>query len=292
MKTDQLPLPVRLLQVSCMAVFLGRAWQHLLWDAPFRTLLWDEGLLKGFVESTFDVTWFEYVTSPTTDLVIQILIRSTGIIYLLGIFATWLVFSKKWEKFSRFLLLLGSVGLFMLAVLYCKEKYYQLGQLIEYSSQFGAPLLLWWVSKSETKRVPVTAIKVAIALTFIGHGLYALGYYPLPGHFVDMTINTLGVSEEFAKSMLFAAGVIDMIVAIGIFIPAIQQPMLLYMVAWGVLTSLARITAHIDAQLFTATLGQWLHETIYRVPHAVFPMIAFIIIRSIKPKEEVILENA
>ena len=49
----------------------------------------------------------------------------------------------------------------------------------------------------------VLYLKIAIALTFSAHGLYAIGYYPQPGVFVDMLINILHFSETTAKDFLF-----------------------------------------------------------------------------------------
>jgi len=44
---------VPVLRISCCCLLVGRAWQHLFWDAPFRAFLWDEHLLQGIVEGFF-----------------------------------------------------------------------------------------------------------------------------------------------------------------------------------------------------------------------------------------------
>ncbi|PWJ44201.1 hypothetical protein [Sediminitomix flava] len=262
------------LSISAFCVLIGRAFQHLVWDAPFRTLLWDEALLRNFVENTLAFDWFSYVTSPVTDQWINATITLFGVLYLLAALS---IFGLQKEgilrKLGMGLQLISSVALIFLAFLYAKEKFMQLAQFLEYSAQFSAPFLLWYMIRNREKEFPVLAAKVIIALTFICHGLYAVGFYPLPGKFLDMTIATLGVSEDQAKYMLLVAGILDFIVAIGIFISKIERPMLIYMVVWGSLTSLARLTGHFHLEFLENTFLQWLPAVIYRVPHALLPFI-------------------
>ncbi|MBB6460437.1 DoxX-like family protein [Flammeovirga kamogawensis] len=262
------------LSISTFCVFIGRATQHLVWDAPFRTLLWDEGLLKGFVENIMGYDWFNYVTSPTTDTWINGSITAFGILYLLAALSVFVLHKEGiLKQIGLKLQIFGALGLMFLAFLYSKEKFMQLGQLLEYSAQFTAPLLLWYVITYKEERFPLIFAKVVIALTFICHGLYAVGFYPVPGKFVDMTIATIGVTESTAKTLLLVAGIMDFIVAIGIFIPRIAKPMLIYMVVWGTLTSMARLTGHFHIEFLGNTLLQWLPAVIYRVPHALLPLI-------------------
>jgi len=65
-------------------VFLGRAWQHLYWDAPFRAFLWDEALLSGFVEQWLSMDWEAYITSMEVDKNISWSIKCFGVLYLMG----------------------------------------------------------------------------------------------------------------------------------------------------------------------------------------------------------------
>ena len=74
----------RILRISVFSVFLGRAWQHLFWDAPYRTLFWDEELLQPLIENIFNISWSKYVTAASTDLWIQNCVFYTGVLYLLG----------------------------------------------------------------------------------------------------------------------------------------------------------------------------------------------------------------
>ena len=56
-------------------------------------------------------------------------------------------------------------------------------------------LLLLYKESISYKQL-VFGLKVAIALTFTCHGLYAVGYYPRPGKFIQMTMTILGTNKE------------------------------------------------------------------------------------------------
>lgn len=269
---------IRILKISCVCLLFGRAWQHLLWDAPFRAFFWDEGLLKGIVEGIFGIAWSDYVTSASGDAAIQITIKATGIFYLLvGMLVIYI--RPNMKKIGAISLLLASASLGILALLYCKEKFFHLGQFFEYASQFAAPLFLYVVlfHKVNIRHFSV-AIKVAIALTFICHGLYAYGYYPRPGNYVDMTLNILPIGEPAAHTLLKTMGILDFVAAAALFIPKVQVPALIYTFVWGALTALARIIAHIDFSMFWASTNQWMFEVLIRVPHATLPLVILIIL--------------
>lgn len=259
------------LRIICIAVFAGRAWQHLFWDAPFRTVLWDEALLKFIVESIGDMSWYDYVTSEVVDQRIQWIIKLTGVFYaLLAILSAYI--KPSMENLGR-LLPVGSTFLLVLALLYCKEKFFHIGQFFEYTAQFMTPTLLYLVlfSKIDNRQF-ILLTKGAIALTFICHGLYAINYYPRPGNFVDMVINILHIGEPAAHTLLAVAGMLDFIIAIALFIPICANTALVYAFIWGLLTSLARIWANFQPEFALQTLNQWGFESIYRLPHAGLPL--------------------
>ena len=269
----------KLIQFSAFSVLLGRAWQHLYWDAPFRTLLWDEALLSGIVSNWLAMDWETYITSMEVDDQISWSIKCFGVLYLLC--ALTALFIKKSPRFLHHLLLIGALGLISLALLYCKERFFSIGQFLEYTLQFGSPLFLWWYISSKevfpTKNFGLV-LKVAIALTFTCHGLYALGYYPIPVQFMEMTMNILGVDEDTAKTFLTIAGVLDFLVAFGIFLPwRWAKFFLLYAIFWGFGTTIARVWAYFDWEWLDYVLLQWLHESIMRMPHFLIPLAVFII---------------
>ncbi len=139
----------RLVQIATIGVFLGRAWQHWRWDAPYRTLLWDEYWMSPIVSGLLSWNWMEYVQSPAVDQFIQGSIRVTGLLYLLCGMAA--LFIKKLPRFSRILLWLGAVSLILLALLYCKERFFSVGQFFEYSLQCGSTVSYTHLRAHETR---------------------------------------------------------------------------------------------------------------------------------------------
>lgn len=267
--------------ISCVCLFLGRWWTHVKWDAPFRTIFWDEGLLKSLVESQSSLSWHEYVTSPTVNQFIERLIVSFGWFYFLCALAAIGVYILRnrppsiFSKLLQAMLFVSSLALILLAAMYCKEKFFSIGQFFEYSCQFLSPIfLLILVRKSMSTKRLVFLMKIAIALTFTCHGLYAIGFYPRPGLFVDMTINILRVSEETAVLFLKIAGILDFALSILIFVPRFAKPALIYAIIWGSLTALARIVANFYWSNLEHTFGFWFWESLYRVPHALVPFLA------------------
>ena len=254
-----------ILRLSTFFVLLGRGIQHLFFDAPYRILLWNEGLLSP-IFNLFGWSWTEYVTSPLTDRMINASITSVGVVLLL----TSLIVVFNYKRGSK-LIFLSGVYLVFLSALYMMSKYFIPAQFIEYSAQMFSPfaLLLFW-NKGESYRL-ILLTRVAVALTFIGHGSYALGIFPVPGNFIDMVITILGCSESTARLFLMLMGSLDFLAAVLLFIPLVDQWALGFCCMWGVLTSLARIGEESVFGLSHTllTLG---HEFIMRAPHFLLPL--------------------
>jgi hypothetical protein len=266
-----------LLCISVFFIFIGRAWQHLFWDAPYRALFWDEGLLKPLVEGVFGIPWFDYVTSPITDSVLQSIVFYTGIIYLLAAVST-LFYERFRNKVLKFIILLGGWNLVLLSFLLMKEKFYHNAMFFEHSIQFGLPFVFVYYFKEKIVfRNLELLLKVFIAIVFVSHGLYAVGYYPVPGKFVDMVIGIMHVSEETAKIFLHTAAFLDFLVAVFIFIPKTSRIALYYAFVWGILTALARIVSKFDVHFPIQTLHQELLGTIYRLAHGLVPLLVLLL---------------
>jgi len=298
---------IRFLQWAAISVFLGRAWQHLYWDAPFRALLWDEVWLSGIVTRFTSMTWETYITSMEVDQNIAFSIKIFGVLYLIS--ALIALFINYLPRILHHLLILGALGLIFLAFLYCKERFFSIGQFFEYALQFGSPLFLWWWKGTETatstqsagssfsnsplnqkmqqanemvltSKIPnkfLLILKIAISLTFTCHGLYAVGYYPIPVSFMEMTMNILGVGEDTTKVFLKMAGILDFAVAIGIFLPwKWARIFLIYAIIWGFGTTIARIWAYFDWEWLDYVLLQWLHESVMRMPHFLIPLAVLV----------------
>lgn len=280
-----------LIRILAATVFFGRAWQHLFWDVPFRTLLWDEGWMTPVV-NFFGMSWEAYISNMEIATWQEIVMQVLGVFYLiLGVLVFFATDTapknrdttgqgKAERKWIKPLLWIGSVFLFCLSLLYWKEQFYRFGQLIEYTIQWSTPILLivaiYRLPNNFNFRL---LLKIAIALTFIGHGLYAFGYYPTPGNFMQMTIDMFVMNDGQASIFLQTVGVLDFAAAIGIFFPYVWKPAVIYCILWGFATAFARIVANFDIQIPIEILHQWLYETVYRLPHGGIPLLFWLLMR-------------
>jgi len=266
-----------IVQIATVFLFIGRGWQHLFWDAPFRTFLWDESLMSDFVNNWLSMSWKDYVSSPDMDDNIQNLIKGFGAFYIL--LAILSIFIKKIPKIFTWLLPIGSAALILLALFYMKNAFFSTGQFFEYSLQFFTPIFLFILinQKMELKKL-LLLFKLAIALTFTCHGLYAIGYYPQPVLFVQMTMNTFGISEMASKNFLSLVGYLDFLVSVLIFLPRKWGYYALgYCVLWGIMTTFARIVGNFYPEFWLESLSKWTPESLYRFPHFLIPLAAMIL---------------
>lgn len=277
---------ILLLKVCVFLIFIGRAYQYIYFDAPFRALLWDEGLLQPIVEGLFNTPWNDYVTNLEVDRWIKRAVKINGVIFILAAISSIFLNSKN-IKYLKYPIFIGGITLVLLSFLTMKDRFFHYGQFFEHTIQFGTPflLLLSYNSKYTLERLSFI-LKVFIALTFIGHGLYALGYYPIPGYFIDMTISCLNVTEDTAVIILNTAGILDILLSILIFIPKISKYALLYAFIWGILTALARIVAFFNADFIISSLHQTTHLVLYRLPHGLIPLLVYYIDYKLKNKTQ------
>ncbi len=280
---------VFLLKLTCFCVFIGRAYEHLFWDAPFRSLLWDQKLLSPIVEGVFNTSWRDYVTSSAADSIIQNIMKINGAFYAICAIVSLLI-KENSKKIFKVILFTGGVFLFLLALMLTKSKFYHISMFFEHSIQFGAPFVLLYLFKEKQDVAKlIMPLKVITALAFISHGVYAIGtVYPLPGNFVTMTLNILPITENLAKSLLYIAGILDFVVAILIFIPKISRAALIYAAFWGIVTAFARVVNGLTYDMSFLSLHQYLFATMYRIPHGLIPLVCFMILTYIKRKEPMV----
>ena len=263
--------PAAILLAACVMLFLGRGWQHLFFQGAFDTLLCDPHLLALLQAMEEWGPSFEASTPFCSDLVIKQLTRGTGLFFLLMVPMAF--FSKK--KAPQALLRGSSLLYVFLSLLFLKEASYRGAALIEHAAQVGTPfLLVLWIRGRRNNSVHLA--RILIALTFIGHGLFAVGFYSLPEHFVGMTVSGLGVEASVAKKVLIGAGTLDLLASLMLFSKAGRSSALIYMIAWGALTAIARTYSNFDVSLPCTSLSLWLPHTLYRTPHALIPLFLFV----------------
>ena len=266
----------RLFKWGTFAVFFGWGLIHLFWDGPYRTLFWSQDHVRWLVSGVLGYSWSEYMGNLAVDTGIDMLTRSIGVILLVCSFIFLL--SQKYREMFKYLIYLGSFCLFFMFLIKYQASHYQIAMLIEHGSQFGIPLVaFFYLSKRWNFEESQNVLKILLMMTFFGHGLYALGlFYPVPGRFIDMTIEILGFSEAGAIEFLIIAGGIDLLLCLLIWIPSIERYALAYCVFWGLLTAMARPVSFILLEVNDLnSLFHWLVQATYRAPHFVVPLILF-----------------
>lgn len=276
----------RCLKFAVFAVFLGTVWQLLRWDSPLRSLLWKEDWMAPLVQM-FGVSWESFVTSPQVDQAIVFIGRFMGVLCMTAAAATWSL--RQRPRLSRPFIGAGVLVLIVVDSLFYIGKYFQLGMLIEHSLQWSCGLFL--LASAREPRWTATRImwlKLAVSLTFIGHGLYAVGYHPRPGQFVSMIMRCLPLEESSARLFLTTAGWIDFFVAGAIWLPRIARPALLYCAFWGLLTALARPYAYFDADNLLGWSESWLHPFLIRIIHGIAPVTLWLVLQRGVSAEEAV----
>ncbi len=248
---NHLKIMERLLRLFTMFLFAGRAWQYLRWDTPWQNVL--------------DLSLAANVQMAVGILFLACLIIAAGIDCYLG------------KLTSMIFLLAGGFMLLLQTILSSMLQNWNIALFIEHTIQWTLPLFLAAIISQQTlSKGLLLGIKWAIALTFMGHGLFASGIFSVPAHFVFMTQNIIGLSADAARSFLLLAGILDFIVAIGLFINKIDRIVVVYAIIWGSLTALARVVAYYDPALPAESLDRWLYETVYRLGHGGLPLIIWV----------------
>lgn len=268
--------------LSVFFIFLGRGYQYIFWDAPYRVILWSENLMEPIINIFYN-SWDDYAKDIRLTNIIQYFIKVQGIIFVfLAVFLLWKI--NLFNKFCfRLLYLYACLHIFLLSILNSLEHYGKIFSFLEHATQLSIPILFYILlqkkeSTEEKELLVLKWAKPAIAVTFLSHGIYALGFHPVPGRFVDMTILILDCTETTARLFLQIAGMLDVVVAVGVFLPKINKYIFLYAFFWGIATALARIWGYIEWDNLTHSIHTRLFLVLYRLPHGLLPLICYLIV--------------
>ncbi len=269
---------IKLFKITTFFVFTGRAYQLIFWDAPYRSLLWDQKLISPILEF-FNFDWQSYAISLENDFYIQCLIQLNGVFFLICAILCVIVKSSS-LKIIKTSLIFGGFLLVFLALLEAKSKSYIFTMFFEHTIQFSLPFIMLYYLKYKQLCKLITPLKVIIALTFLCHGLYALGtLLPLPASFVTITMTILGTTEETSIRLLFIAAILDFSIVIGLFITKIDKYILLYAFFWGLVTAFARTWSALIHSFSLLTFHQTFYETVFRLSHGLVPLILYYILK-------------
>lgn len=272
-----------LLRLGTFLCFAGWAWVHFYWQGPYGVLLWQDSTFA--LAGRWGIDWQEFVgTTGANDGTVQRWIGAVAWFYLAMVVLSLTVRAKPGWRWRWQLVALGGGGAGLLLLL-AYAKYVgaqrQLPMLVEHGGQILMPVLLVVaLALGVRHRATVAVAMVALILTFAGHGAYALGWpAPTPANFSAMTRVILGIDADGARTFLFIAGILDVIVCIGIFFPFARRACALYAFAWGLLTALARPVAGMSTELNYWGADQYLHEVVLRAPHFLIPLFLFLLWR-------------
>ena len=265
--------------IGAVSVLVGRAWQHIFWDPPYRTVLWDEYLFKPVIQEIFGMKWEAYVTDLSIDRGIQNSIIGIGFFFLIAAISCFLINYQR--KVFTIIIAISSFLLFLLALAYWKEYFWDVPQLMEMTAQWMSPIIFLGVVYAFEKNINVfRLVNITLGLTFIGHGLYAIGLFPLPGNWIDLVINTFNCSESTAQLFLKIVGVGDILATVLLFFPRVRLIGLYYMLIWGLLAALGRLTGN-----YIAGLGifNFLHTSfqdfLFRVPQFTLALLGILLLK-------------
>jgi len=270
-------------------VLLGRAWQHFLWQIPYQVLI-----VGTPVKSLVELVWGKEIThwmlQPEFDTMMTHLQLFLGIIYVLAILI--LALPRISLKIRTGMALFAAFLLILYSLVTWVEQHFRFGMFMEHCAQIACPILLFLI----WQKYPISTLrfwlKSAVTLTFVGHGLYAIGWYPQPGYFIDLIILWIGISESSAHKFLQIAGILDLLLAAGIWLPwqSIQMISISWAIFWGLLTTIARfVFVFYDASILSGFLN-YAFEVLVRTPHWVLPLVLFRLIQITVINEKKIMQ--
>jgi hypothetical protein len=276
-----------LVKICAFTVFLGRAYQLYFFGAPFRAILWDESLLSPLVEGMTNYSWQDYATSSRVNKWIDGFTKFCSFIFLVsaGISLFWDKIG--YRNLKELIVWFALAILLLIGVCIVKDKNYEYLLFFELFIQLAAPIVLLLdvrLDIIENKKV-INGLKIAIACTFIAHGLFAMGLIYLPGYFVDMTIIIFGITETQATLFLYVAGVLDIVMSIFIFIPKLSKYALLYMMFWGLATAFARLLAGFSSDFIALSIHGSVYLVVYRLSHGLLPLTVWLMEKKLKKEK-------
>ncbi len=173
-----------------------------------------------------------------------------------------------------FWVLMGiSAVLLGLAVEVFVKKEYQVQNLVEHSLQYGtACLLAIMIRFGMTHRNSLVMMRWLIVGTFVGHGVYAMGFQIEHTNFMPMTSSVLHTDVQGSKHFLLVAGILDMIVAVSLLTDRFWKVMIWYAIFWGSLTASVRLYYFGYLGMEGGTWLKGMTEMGFRLCHGLIPL--------------------
>jgi len=264
--------------MGTLLCFIGWTWVHFYWEGPYGVLIWQDATYE--LAERWGIDWDEFVGTGADDGLVQKWLARIAWMYAACTVAALIAGRESFVR-SRLAatVMIGGAGLL---VILSYAKYVaaqrQLPMFIEYGGQMLMPVVfVLALTVGVRHRVTVATAMIAMMMTFAGHGAYALNLWPTPATFHAMISITTGAEYETTQTILLIAGILDIVVCVGIFVPWTRRASALYAAVWGLMTAIARPLAGMSWGLNYWGADQFLHETILRAPHFLIPLYLFLL---------------
>ena len=269
-----------LLRILGVTLFLGRAWECFRWKTKLSNVIWDPQRFGKNLESIYGKSLNEIYSQKLSEPLLNGIDTALGVIFIVAAIAC--VLTKPKLRGLNWLIYLGTLGLGLVyfAMYYSKAFYF--GYLLEHSLQMYCGIALVLATKKVAIPKLMGILKILTAITFVCHGLFAVGYYPMPGKFIDYMITGFGMDQSTAQTSLIILGILDFIFAILIFIPKVAKPALIYGIIWGFLTALARVWTTFSWDFLGNWFDQYFFEFVVRMCHFIVPLTIWLVASSKK----------
>ena len=199
---------IALLRIGAVFMFLGRAYEHIRWIGPFRDIFYHPQGFGGWFSRFIDRPLNEIYNDHFYEHAVSYFSDGVGILYLLA--ALVILFYEKLSKLKWLVIVATSFLLLTYFGYLYGKNLDQYGMFVEHAAQFIIPFAFIWQFENKDFRVHFWGT-IAIVITFVAHGLYAYGYYPQPGSFVDMMIVGFKMDESTSRLSLKIIGILDFI---------------------------------------------------------------------------------
>jgi len=212
---------IRVLQITTLILFTGRAWQHLFWDAPYEYLFSPQyGFTPWFVgKLTMGLGWF-YVL---------------GIIFCLTLDTR----DKKWGYTFVF----HSAALLLLAHMYRAQNACELPTFFLYVSQFATPVIFYLLQFTKTSISRIMGLlKIALTLTLGGYAWYAFGFhFGQKPEWLEGLQASFGLSETLASNILIGKGITEILLILLLWVRPLQKIAFAGILVWGGLLMISSV---------------------------------------------------
>ena len=212
---------IRILQITVAILLVGRAWQHLFWDAPYEFLFTKQ---LGFTD------WFVGKWTAVT-----------GWVYLLGVIFCFTLDNR--DSRWGYIYVVYSATLLLLAQLYRASNDCEVPTLFLYASQIATPLLYYQL---QFTKIPIgrimNTLKISLTLTLGGYAWYAFGwYYGQKDSWHNGLQNVFGTDQNTASYLLITLGIVECLIIVVLWVKPLQKIGFAGILFWGTLLMLASV---------------------------------------------------